>query len=386
MLFFTNNRITKRLLFFIIAFCLPFTLLAQEAGGASPEISVGKYQMMRYVLTGMIVLMLFVIGAIGSAVISATKAYAEREQKNKGSIAGKIYMILFLFCFAYHVPVRAQEVVDAAAAIAPASPGLPLDVYFLIVVLALEFVIVLVLAGVLQKLLKPKQVAVVKPAKKIDFKEFFKKVNQSVAIEDEDTIDLHHEYDGIRELDNKIPVWWQVGFALCILFGVVYLYRMFVAETLPDQIVELNEANKFAAIEHEAYLKNAADNVDENTVKMLDAAGIESGGALFAKNCVACHGDKGQGGVGPNLTDDYWLHGGDIKHVFHTVTFGWPEKGMKPWKDDFSPAQIAQLASYVKSLKGTHPPSPKEPQGELYTETPDAAATSGTDTAIDTTK
>ena len=92
--------------------------------------------------------------------------------------------------------------------------------------------------------------------------------------------------------------------------------------------------------------------------------------------CAPCHGAEGQGVVGPNLTDDYWLHKGSVKDVFKTIKYGVPEKGMKSWKDDFSPVQIAQIASYIKSLHGSKPANAKEPQGELYKE--DAMATEGT--------
>ena len=100
----------------------------------------------------------------------------------------------------------------------------------------------------------------------------------------------------------------------------------------------------------------------------MGAGDIAQGAAVYAQNCVACHGDKGQGGVGPNLTDDYWLHKGGIKEIFYSIKYGWQEKGMKSWKDDFSPIQIAQLTSFVKTLHGTNPPMPKAQQGELYTE------------------
>ena len=99
---------------------------------------------------------------------------------------------------------------------------------------------------------------------------------------------------------------------------------------------------------------------------MLDAAGIASGMKLYNTNCGACHGDKGQGGVGPNLTDAYWLHGGSISHVFKSIKYGIVDKGMKSWKEDFSPTQIAQLASFIESIQGTNPPGAKEKQGDLY--------------------
>jgi cytochrome c oxidase cbb3-type subunit III len=118
-----------------------------------------------------------------------------------------------------------------------------------------------------------------------------------------------------------------------------------------------------------AYLKKSANNVDENSVKvMTDAADLASGEKVFIQNCGACHGKAGEGIVGPNLTDDYWLHGGSIKDVFKTIKYGWPEKGMRSWKDDLSPVQIAQVSSWIKSKHGSNPPNAKAQQGELYKE------------------
>jgi len=116
-------------------------------------------------------------------------------------------------------------------------------------------------------------------------------------------------------------------------------------------------------------MKKSANNVDETTVKLLsDNANLAVGKDLFMASCTACHGKLGEGTVGPNLTDDYWLHGGGLKDVFKSIKYGWPDKGMKSWKEDFSPMQIAQLTSYIKTLKGTNPPKAKEKQGDLYTE------------------
>jgi cytochrome c oxidase cbb3-type subunit 3 len=131
-----------------------------------------------------------------------------------------------------------------------------------------------------------------------------------------------------------------------------------------------------AEIEKEEYLKTAASKVDENTVTLLtDAAALAEGRKLFSASCSPCHGAEAQGVVGPNLTDDYWLHKGSVKDVFKTIKYGVQEKGMKSWKDDFSPVQIAELASYIKSLHGTKPAGAKEPQGELFKD--DAQAASG---------
>ncbi|MBC7653864.1 MAG: c-type cytochrome, partial [Oligoflexus sp.] len=86
--------------------------------------------------------------------------------------------------------------------------------------------------------------------------------------------------------------------------------------------------------------------------------------ALFIQNCVACHGENAQGVVGPNLTDEYWIHGGKISNIFKTIKYGVPEKGMISWEKQMSPKQMAEVSNYVKSLKGTNPANPKEPQGD----------------------
>jgi cytochrome c oxidase cbb3-type subunit 3 len=203
---------------------------------------------------------------------------------------------------------------------------------------------------------------------KVKVKTLFQRLNNTVAIEDEDSLDLQHDYDGIRELDNKVPSWWSWTFFASAMFGVIYIYRMFGAENLPKQLEELAQANTEAEIAKEAYLKKNANMVDENTVVMLTGGDLAAGAALYTANCLACHGDKGQGGVGPNLTDDYWLHKGGIKDIFYTVKYGWQEKGMKSWQNDLSPLQIAQVSSFVKTLHGTNPPNPKDKQGELYSE------------------
>lgn len=375
----SSSRI-KMILQLAVALCLPVLSLAESpalpAGGAA---GIGKYQLLRYVLLGFIVLFLLIIMVMANAVASAGKIYREREKKKKtaGIPLGRVLAVLLPATL-----IAAVSHAQSAEILAEkASPSIPYDIYLFIVIAALEFVIIMVLARMLQQFLKAEtEQGEVKAVWQFSAKNLFRKLNQTVALEEEHMLDLKHDYDGIRELDNKVPGWWRYAFYASILFGGIYLYRMFVAETLPTQLQELKQANYIAALRKEEYLKNAANNVDEHSVKMLDAAGIAEGAALFGRNCLACHGDKGQGGVGPNLTDDYWLHQGGLKDIFHSIKYGWPEKGMKSWKDDFSPGQIAQLTSYIKSISGTKPPGAKEPQGTIYTETqttagPDPAAT-----------
>lgn len=175
---------------------------------------------------------------------------------------------------------------------------------------------------------------------------------------------MEHNYDGIQELDNPTPPWFMYLFYGTIAFGAVYLVAYHLLKTNDLQIDEYTKEVAIAEQQREAYIKKVAGNINENTVTLMaDAKGLESGKALYTQYCVACHGDQGEGKVGPNLTDEYWLHGGDIKAVFHTITEGVPEKGMISWKNQLNPLQIQQISSYVLSLKGTNPPNAKEPQG-----------------------
>lgn len=191
---------------------------------------------------------------------------------------------------------------------------------------------------------------------------------KAVPVEREEDILLDHDYDGIKELDNALPPWWKYGFYFTIAVAALYLLRFHVWKTGPDPQQEYDQEMKLAAAETEEYRKKAGDIVDEKTVTMADAAGIEEGNKLFHSNCFACHGAKGEGGVGPNLTDNYWLHGGTINEVFKTIKYGVPEKGMQSWQKAYPPSQIKNLAGYVKSLAGTNPPNAKAPQGDLFQE------------------
>jgi len=182
-----------------------------------------------------------------------------------------------------------------------------------------------------------------------------------VPVEREHEILMDHEYDGIRELDNNMPTWWKWMFYATVIFSFVYYfyYQFGYGE---NQLQEYNQS----MIAAEAEMKLHGSKVDENSAILLtDATSIEAGKTIFMENCVACHGKLGEGGVGPNFTDDYWLHGGDIKSVFKTIKFGVPEKGMIPWQAQLSPVQIQEVASYILTLKGTNPPNAKAPQGDL---------------------
>jgi cytochrome c oxidase cbb3-type subunit III len=185
---------------------------------------------------------------------------------------------------------------------------------------------------------------------------------KAVPIERESEIMFDHEYDGIRELDNQLPPWWVYMFYATIVFAVVYMWYYHINQ---DGNVQDNEY-KQELVDAEIIMKQMAEKVNENTATLLtDESRLAKGAELFQQNCKACHGANGEGTVGPNLTDDYWLHGGDIKDIFKTVKYGVPQKGMIAWQAQLSASQIQEVASYIVTLRGTNPANPKDPQGEL---------------------
>lgn len=196
------------------------------------------------------------------------------------------------------------------------------------------------------------------------------KLNAFKPMSQERALDVGHDYDGIRELDNITPPWFTAAFLGTILFSIVYLYRYHVAHSAPlmaeEYQIEVTEAE--AAIK--AYQEAHGGAIDENNVVMLsEAADLEAGKTIFATNCVPCHGANGEGNaVGPNMTDDYYIHGGTVKDIFTTIKNGVPEKGMISWSSTLSSTQMAQVSSFLKSIGGTNVAGGKEPQGTLYKE------------------
>lgn len=181
---------------------------------------------------------------------------------------------------------------------------------------------------------------------------------------------IDHSYDGIQELDNYMPPWLRYTFWGTIAFAAIYMLNFAVFNLVPtseqEYVAEVAKAEK----EIEAYKLTAAKGINEDNVELVkDAAALEVAKGIFAQNCQACHGASGEGGVGPNLTDEYWLHGGSIKDVFKTVKYGVTQKGMIAWQQKLQPDQIQQVASYILSLQGSKPANGKAPEGDKYEST-----------------
>jgi cytochrome c oxidase cbb3-type subunit 3 len=235
------------------------------------------------------------------------------------------------------------------------------------------FVVLLQLAGTLRRLVTPETEPTELErvlAKQSRWQKFLGLRPPSLEAQ----LDLQHTYDGIRELDNPTPPWFMGLFYGTIAFGLVYLIYFHVLGDGQVMQAEYAEETAEAEIVRAAYVKQWAEKINEKTVVVLTSdEALTAGKKLYDQNCVSCHGAKGEGGVGPNLTDAYWLHGGTIRAVFRTVTEGVPEKGMIAWKKSLNPLQIQQVASYIASLQGTHPSNAKAPQGEKLEPTPAVA-------------
>lgn len=203
--------------------------------------------------------------------------------------------------------------------------------------------------------------------KKYDLNRWWRSMKESQP--EERDLELDHNYDGIKELDNKLPPWWLYSFYASIIFAGGYMVYYHILDGA-NQEAEFQTEMAAAQIALEEYKKTAPDLINaENVVLLTEAADIEKGGALYQVSCMACHAADGGGGIGPNLTDDHWILGGGIKNVFHTISEGGRAgKGMIAWKTSLSPTEIQQVSSYILSLRGSTPTDPKQAEGDLWTE------------------
>lgn len=189
----------------------------------------------------------------------------------------------------------------------------------------------------------------------------------AVPITQEQTIMGSHEFDGIRELDNNLPPWWVSMFWVTIIFGAVYMGYYEWGGGGPSQKDEYDREMEAARLQKAIALNSAAEKVNEETVVALtDKGALQDGEFIFKSLCAACHGQLGEGGVGPNFTDEYWLHGGGVKDIFKTIKYGVPDKGMISWQSQIKPSDMQKVSSYILSLGGTNPPNPKAPQGVIW--------------------
>jgi cytochrome c oxidase cbb3-type subunit III len=330
-------------------------------------------------LVTLMLLLLIIIGILANILIGAADVKLKKKKAiEKGQ---SVAAVLILFLLLSSTSVFAQGTTpETTATTAKTIAGMSAGTFYIMAgVLFVELMIIIGLLINIKFLLKtekeklvtetstPEQIAVEKKNKL----SWWDRFNLLRPVSEEADLDLGHDYDGIRELNNRLPPWWLYGFYLTIIFAGIYLWRYHVSHTAPSSKEEYERSVAKAEARIQEYMKKKGDAVDENTVKLLTSTDdIAAGKAIFTdpSKCVACHGVEGGGNaIGPNLTDDYWIYGGNIKDLFKTIKYG-AKNGMKSWKDDLSPKQMAQVASYIKTLRGTKPANAREPQGELYKE------------------
>ena len=320
-------------------------------------------------LLALMIVLLIVIGFLGNILLGAAQIKMKKEKKKpvaeKIAAAAAVILLLLVNNTSF-----AQAGVSGSAPVTSSVAGMPVFTFYIMMsVIFLELLVIVVLLMNVRLLLKKEKERLATETELAVVKKraisWWSRFNRFKPVEHEADIDLGHDYDGIRELDNRLPPWWLYGFYLTIIAGGIYLWRYHVSHSAPSSIQEYEKAVATADAEIKEYLKKKGESVDENTVTFLkEQHELNEGKAIFTKSCVTCHKETGAGDVGPNLTDDYWMHGGDIKSIFKTIRYG--INAMPQWQNAYSNKEIAEVASYVKSLNGTNPPNAKAPQGELF--------------------
>ncbi|QRR00905.1 cbb3-type cytochrome c oxidase N-terminal domain-containing protein [Dyadobacter sandarakinus] len=318
-------------------------------------------------LISLIIFFAFFLGLL--VYIFALDKKALLNMKNLPLQDGSIGKTLFILLLSGLMPALAEE----EAPVTRAVSGTDLILYVLLAALGLVIIqLVILLVNALATYRKFRALTTPEPSRAV-FSEYWWRKFRGVAVplQDEKSIVIEgHDYDGITELDNRMPPWLQFLFLSTIVFAIAYATYYFSG--LGDmQLAELDKEVAQAELDKKSYMEKVGASLDESSVTLLtDKAGVEAGKAIFQEKCTACHGAEAGGGVGPNLTDPYWLHGSGIRNLFKVIKYGVPEKGMIAWEKQLSPVDIQKVASYVLSIQGTKPANAKEPQGDMATESP----------------
>lgn len=189
---------------------------------------------------------------------------------------------------------------------------------------------------------------------------------KNIILKDEEHLVLDHNYDGIQELDHPLPRWWVWLFYLSIIYAVFYAgyYMIGSGPTLRQELdIALKEIES-----KKAPAAGGSDESDETFVAWMgDESHIQAGQKVFVSKCAACHGDKAQGLVGPNLTDDNWLHGeGKLVGIAKVIREGVMDKGMPPWNQLLTSDEVKSTVAFLAKLHGSNPPGGKPAQGEKF--------------------
>lgn len=350
-------------LFLMVLFSTVSSYLLAQTGDIPVESSLSNIDKLNLVLLAIAIILLIPIYYLSQIFSNVIVTSLKKKYSNLATI-----LVLIGASVLWNNSIYAQVENTASAASPSVINSFNFGTWGLLLFICIEVFVLIFYAKMSLNLIN--QSNPIEEKKKLEnkwtFGKWWKKSNNFIPFEEEDKLDTGHSYDGIRELDNGIPPWFSAAFALCILFAVVYLWNYHVAEISPLQIEEFETEMTTASLAQEKYLKSLGSTLDENNIQLLAGADIDEGKQLFAANCAACHANDGGGGTGPNLTDMFWIHGGDANSIYKTIKYGVREKGMIPWKDNFNDNQILKIASFVNTLNGKTPVAPKAPQGEKY--------------------
>lgn len=322
-------------------------------------------QTLFYWLIGAIVLLLIAIIVVAGSIKSflQTDYFKSRmagQLEKKSNNANKIAMIAFLVG-ASMFPAKAMAQTDAATMeevfVKITSGELYMVGVIVIVLLAVLIYQVRLFNSLYRMTLKEEELVKVEESI-VSAKKINKILTDAVDIEDESSILMDHEYDGIQELDNNLPPWWVWLMWGTIIFAVVYLLNYHVFKVSPLQIDEYT-----AEMELAESLKDPNAVTELTAVLLTSETDLNAGKTVFGKFCIACHKEDGRGEIGPNLTDDYWIHGNDIKDLFKIIKYGSPNGKMTPHGNLLTPLQIQQVSSFVLGMPYAEG---MPPEGEYY--------------------
>ena len=365
-----NKKLLQTGYLFITLFMLGMTVSAQTTTATTQTVTSPNNQVATLMIIIAIVLA-FVIWGMGQVLYSMGKLIIQ-----KGKKTDKILPVLLMLGFSLiGLASQAQTATDATVVKEVANYGglSSTTFWMLFCVILTEMIVIFFMMFSISRF---QQELIIKKAEEkgsavshwwsnLDKKLFTK----AVPVEKEADVMLDHNYDGIRELDNALPPWWKWGFIITIVVAFVYLLNFHVMGYGKNPTEEYEAEMSKAKSDMELYASKSADKVDEKNIVMADAAGLAAAKDIFNSTCWTCHGKLGEGGAGPNLTDDYWIHKGSLNDIYLSIKHGYPDKGMQAWEKNYSPKEISNLAGYIKTMRGTNPPNGKAAQGDLFEET-----------------
>jgi cytochrome c oxidase cbb3-type subunit 3 len=331
---------------------------APAAAASASEISIPIYEQMGLSSTMLFIIMnvfTFVLLAVMMSMASSTKNILKfkDEERKKSSVPKMILALVGIFTSS---SLMAAEPVAEVGSLIGFSDGV-FWAYIMVDVVLIMFIIYF--AGIVKGTV----------ADEIEQRSLFRwrKLNQAltnaVPIENEASILIDHDYDGITELDNQLPPWWKYGFYITIVWAIGYLFYYQVFEIGNLQEAEYLAEMAAGDLQEAEYKKAHPELITAETAELLtDASSISAGKVTYDTYCTSCHMEGGRGGVGPNLTDKHWIYDNDIKGVFTTISEG-AKNGMTAWKALLPADQIQEVASYVLQLEYVAPPEGKIPQG-----------------------